>query len=172
MKKHKNLQPWLDYFAMLRQYEEKGFLEVRPEHREAYITRAALLTLTEPGDPKMVILALVRYVMARAAVTEGLKDREATMLLAPEESESKADVWQTDAMQQRAEAIVEKLLAGSYAIHVVMEDMPHDLLITVVVTHPSVWWKRSPGKERIEIVDYRERQDVTDQESRKNKITT
>ncbi len=44
--KHPDLTPWLDYFKMLQRYEAKGFLEVKPAEHEAYITRAALLTLT------------------------------------------------------------------------------------------------------------------------------
>ena len=43
--KHQDLQPWLDYFEMLQQYEAKGFLQTNPKEHEAYITRAALLTL-------------------------------------------------------------------------------------------------------------------------------
>lgn len=49
MAKHKDLQAWMDYFHMLRQYEQKGFLEVHDEEREVYITQAALHALT-PGD--------------------------------------------------------------------------------------------------------------------------
>ena len=44
-KKHKNLQPWLDYFDMLHTYEQKGYLQMEPQKHETYVTRAALLTL-------------------------------------------------------------------------------------------------------------------------------
>ena len=47
--KHQDLTPRLDYFKMLQQYEQKGFLEVKPKEHEIYITRAALLTLV-PED--------------------------------------------------------------------------------------------------------------------------
>ena len=30
MAKHKDLQPWLDYFDMLHTYEENGFLLMKP----------------------------------------------------------------------------------------------------------------------------------------------
>ena len=42
MSKRKFLQPWLDYFDMLHTYEQKGYLEVKPDKHEAFITRAAL----------------------------------------------------------------------------------------------------------------------------------
>lgn len=45
MSKTVNLQPWLDYFELLRTYQQKGFLEMHPDKGEAYITEAALYTL-------------------------------------------------------------------------------------------------------------------------------
>ena len=49
--KNRDLQPWLDYFGLLRTYEEKGFLEVKPDRHEAYVTQAAMMTLLGIGDP-------------------------------------------------------------------------------------------------------------------------
>lgn len=155
MARHKDLQPWLDYFGMLRTYEEKGYLAVQPDKHEAYITRAAWLTLAEPSSQEFVAGALFRYIQYRAAAAEGLKDYEAAMLVAPEGPASENPVWLTAGMQKRAHAITKKLGETFFAIHIVKEDEPHDLLSTVVLSRRRVWWKLWLGKaDRIEVVPY------------------
>ena len=50
--KYQDLTPWLDYLDMLQWYEQEGFLQMNPKEHEAYITRAALLTLLGAhGEP-------------------------------------------------------------------------------------------------------------------------
>ena len=119
-KKHQDLQPWLDYFQMLHTYEEKGFLQVVAEKHEAYITRAALLTLAQPSTPKLATQGLFRYLMYRCAVTEELD-------------------------------------AGTFALHIVKEDPPHDLLNTIVLTTRRPWWKLWMKHDHYEVIDYREK---------------
>jgi len=46
----KDLQPYLDYFDMLRTYAEQGLLEVLPAAHEAYITAPALYALSYVDD--------------------------------------------------------------------------------------------------------------------------
>lgn len=150
--KHKNLQPWLDYFQMLRRYEEKGFLELHPDKREAYITRAALLTLAQPSTPKLATQGLFQYLMYRCAHIEGVKYYDAAMLAAPEGPASDKPSWQTEKLMAHASAVVKELEAGTFALHVVKEDPPHDLLSTIVLTPKKHWWQR----DKIEVIDYKQ----------------
>lgn len=46
----KDLQPYLDYFDVLRKYAEQGLLEVLPAAHEAYITAPALYALSYVDD--------------------------------------------------------------------------------------------------------------------------
>ena len=52
MKKHKDLQPWLEYFEMLRRYKEKGLLHMQPDKHEAYVTEPALHAMSPGNDPQ------------------------------------------------------------------------------------------------------------------------
>lgn len=122
--KHKNLQPWIDYFQMLRTYEEKSYLEIQPEKHEAYVTRAALLTLA-PGD----------------VLTENIGDG------------SLADTIRRIRAYAAFKAMQgENYLSENFALHVVKEKPPHDLLSTIVLTPKRHWWQR----DKIEVIDYRE----------------
>ena len=53
----KDLQPYLDYFDMLRTYAEQGLLEVLPAAHEAYITAPALFTLSNAEGIMATIMA-------------------------------------------------------------------------------------------------------------------
>lgn len=113
MGKNKDLQPWLDYFAMLQTYEEKGYLEVKPDRREAFVTLAALLTLLG---------------MDEAALAESLADQQRLTAAA------------TDFLQRiRGYAgfrsqLGEEYLGENFALHIVKDEEPHDLLCTVLLT--------------------------------------
>ena len=125
MAKNRNLQPWLEYFEMLRTYEQKGFLEVLPDKHEAYVTRAALHTLS-PGDPLSQIRSgelagTLRRLHAYAA-------------------------W----MSREGE----EYLKGTFALHVVKEDPPHDLAYTLVISAVTSWRRLYKGRYSIEVIDY------------------
>lgn len=128
-KKQKDLQPWLDYFQMLHTYEEKGFLYIKQDEREAYITRAALMTLV-PGDvlakktDKGILADTARRIRAYAAFKA-----------------------------QQGEAC----LRENFALHIVKEDEPHDLLHTIVLSIRRPWWKLCMCHDNFEIIDYHQR---------------
>lgn len=159
MSKHrKDLQPWLDYFQMLRRYEENGYLELHPDKREAYITRVALLTLSQLANAQTVTQALFRYLMQRCAHAEGLEYYDDAMRVNPDGPASDKPAWTTEELSAHARAVTRELADGTFALHIVKEDAPHDLLFTIVLSHPArVWWKPLQPKEHYEIIDYRER---------------
>ena len=50
-KKHKDLQPWLDYFDMLRANVESGFLQMSVAKHEAFVTQPCIHAMSEGDDP-------------------------------------------------------------------------------------------------------------------------
>ena len=135
-KRHKNLQPWLDYFEMLHSYEENGYMNVLPEKHEAYVTLPALLTITgydDAGDAAadrslQAVLRLMRVV--RSAVRR-------IRTYAGWKSQHGGDY-----------------LVRPFALHVVEDEMPHDLLCTMLLTRRRVWWKLWTKADRIEVIGY------------------
>ena len=133
-KRHQDLQPWLDYFKMLQTYEDKGYLEVKPEKHEAYITRAALLTLVPEALPDGPTLPQDKVVSGTTPIIGALQ-------------------------RIRAYAGWKSQQGGGYpkrpfALHAVSEDEPHDLLSTVLLTRRRVWWKPWSTAEHIEVITY------------------
>ena len=157
-KKRTNLQPWLDYFKMLQRYEAKGFLELKPKEHEAYITLAALLTLTPsptlPGgegdataNGKVLADTLSRlraYVAYRSAPAVGqqypadINDPAAPLPVIPETE-------------------LTAYFSEPFAIHIVKEEYPHDLLLTLLLQQKRTWYGRR--KETVEVIDYKNNKD-------------
>ena len=159
-KKKTNLQPWLDYFKMLQQYEQKGFLEIKPQEHEAYITRAALLTLAnidavdiQPvisslSDEKLIdLISILRaYAAYRSAPAIG--------------QQHPADMNDPAApLPAIPEAELTAYLSQPFAVHIVKEDYPHDLLLTLLLQQKRSWYGRM--KDVIEVIDYNERKKMT-----------
>lgn len=125
-KKHKDLQPWLDYFEMLRTYEDKGYLEVKPSEHEAYITRPALLTLTPGGDNPTTLSPetipdTVRRIRAYAAFCAQHGD---------------------------------DYIMHPFFLHVVQDEPPHDLMHTILLTPTRSWRTLWRTREQVEVIDY------------------
>lgn len=125
MARHKDLQPWLDYFELLRTYEQKGFLEMLPDKHEAYITQPALHAISD-GDVEEQLSSGTVLVTARRIRT-----------YAAWKSQHGGDY-----------------LSHPFALHVVGEEFPHDLLYTLLLTRRRVWWKFGFKAEHIEVIDY------------------
>lgn len=152
--KHQDLQPWLDYFKMLQRYEQKGFLEVKPQEHEAYVTRAALLTLSPTP-----------------ALPEGEGDAANGKALAATLSRIRAYAayrWAPAVGQQHPVDIndpdaeipvipIEELTAyfsQPFAVHIVKEDYPHDLLLTLLLQQKRSWRTAWRTVDTIEVIDY------------------
>lgn len=125
-KKNNDLQPWLEYFAMLQTYKQKGYLEVTPDRHEAYITRAALLTLTPGGENPAALSPeaipdTVRCIRAYAAFCAQQGTGYFTL---------------------------------AFALHVVQDEPPHDLICTVLLTPTRSWRTLWRTREQVEVIDY------------------
>lgn len=156
-KKKTNLQPWLDYFKMLQRYEQKGFLQMNPKDHEAYITRAALLTLAnidavdiQPvtsslSDEKLIdLISILRaYAAYRSAPAVG--------------QQHPADMNDPAApLPAIPEAELTAYLSAPFAVHIVKEDYPHDLLLTLLLQQKRSWRTAWRTVDTIEVIDYTE----------------
>ena len=132
MAKRKNLQPWLDYFQMLLNYEEKGLLNVDTKKNEAYVTLAALYTLAEckvVENPSryqrmvnaMRILRLVRHLRTYAA-------------------------WKS--------TVGKEYLSYLFSLNVVKDNDPHDPIYTIVLSRKRRRWKLRMKADMAEVVEY------------------
>lgn len=121
-KKHKDLQPWLDYFNMLAKHIGAVFLEVNPTKHEAYITQPALHALTTGDDPSMQLASGAIATTARHLRTYA--------------------AW----LSQEGEQYQRQ----PFAVVVVQPDKPNDLLYIICLTQKRNWLGRT--REHIEIV--------------------
>ena len=167
-KKRTNLQPWLDYFKMLQQYEQKGFLEIKPQEHEAYATRAALLTLVPEADGTVTDPAPNPAPTGVGSATPS--DAELIALLTRLRAYA-AYRWAPAVGQQhpadmndltaplpvipKAELTV--YLSQPFAVHVVKEDYPHDLLLTLLLQQKRSWRTAWRTIDTIEVIDYTEK---------------
>jgi hypothetical protein len=155
--KHQDLQPWLDYFKMLQQYEAKGFLEVKSAEHEAYITRAALLTLSNINPEDIQSATILSQPPTIIADTLFRLRAYAAYRWAPAVGQQHpVDINDPDA--EIPVIPIEELTAyfsQPFALHIVKEDYPHDLLLTLLLQQKRSWCGRM--KDVIEVIDYNER---------------
>ena len=134
MSKRKSLQPWLEYFDMLHTYEQKGYLEMKPEKHEAYITRAALYTLfPAPALPEGEGRVAWNVRNGRATLDTALRIRGYAG-------------WR----QQEGPGY----MAEPFAPPVVGEDSPHDLLCTILLTQKRRWRRLWRKTDSVEVITY------------------
>ena len=156
-KKRTNLQPWLDYFKMLQRYEQEGFLQMNPQEHETYVTRAALLTLSNINPEDIQSATILSQPPTIIADTLSRLRAYAAYRWAPVVGQQHP----VDINDPNAEIPVipiEELTAyfsQPFAIHIVKEDYPHDLLLTLLLQQKRTWYGRC--KETIEVIDYTEK---------------
>lgn len=160
-KKKTNLQPWLDYFKMLQQYEQKGFLQMNPHEHEAYITRAALLTLSPTpalpeGEGDAANGKALHDTLSRLRAYAAYRWAPAVGQQHP------ADINDPAApLPDIPEAELTVYLSQPFAIHIVKEDYPHDLLFTLLLQQKCSWHTAWRTVDTIETIDYTERENPT-----------
>lgn len=101
-----DLQPWLDYFDMLREYVNDGFLQVAVEQHECFVTQSALHAMSDGSNPLLHI-------------------RNGTI-------EKTAQRLRTYAAWLSAEG--EGYMREPFAVNVVRHDEPHDPVYTILLT--------------------------------------
>lgn len=136
MKKKKNndLQPWFDYFDALQRLVRNGYLEMRPAEHEAYVTRAAFYSLVAGSDSPEHLSKTVGapgYLEKIMGVAKRIRTYAAFL------------------SQEGG-----KYIAHSFALHIVEEDAPHNLLSTLLLRHRRLWWSPWRKRENIKIINY------------------
>lgn len=124
--KEKDLQPWYDFFDLLRNYVKKGLMEIKDDCQEAYITEAALYALSPEN-------AQDESSMAKAA----LQTAWYISIYAG---------WLS--MEGRSRA------GKTFALHVVGNEAPHDIVCSILVTERRRWWNLWQRKQEYEIITY------------------
>ena len=134
--KHKDLQPWLDYFEMLATYERKGLLEMQVDKGEAFITLPALCTLAT-GSPSVVVVPIDADSL-RQQIT---KDIPAVVLRLRAYAG-----WKS----QQGTCYLER----PFAVHVVKDRAPFDMLYTILLTRRHLWWRLFSKGDHFETIFY------------------
>lgn len=119
--KHKDLQPWLDYYDMLHTYSAQGYLQIEGDKHEAYVTQPSLHAMSNGDDPIVQmqdgsIEKTVRRLRTYAAWLSGGG---------------------------------EGYLRQPFAVHVVQADEPHDLIFTVLLSWKRKLFRRHECMEII-----------------------
>ncbi len=154
-KKKTNLQPWLDYFKMLQRYEAKGFLEVKPQEHEAYVTRAALLTLAGIDAEDVQSAAISSQPEALADTLPRLRAYAAYRWAPAVGQQHPADMNDPAApLPVIPETELAAYLSQPFATHIVQEDYPHDLLLTLLLQQKRSWRTAWRTVDTIEVIDY------------------
>ena len=121
--KYSDLQPLIDYFCMLRRYEQLGYLEVNTEKGEAYVTHPALHAMSDGDDPQAQLIKAipdtVRHLRAYAC-------------------------WKGKNIKS----------FFNFAVHVVSDSHPHDMLFTLLLTRRRHWWCPWRMYDHIEVINY------------------
>ena len=119
-----DLEPWIDYFKMLSRFEKEGFLEIKQDKHEAFVTQPALHAMSEGDVPTEQIKKAIPDTMRRIRAYAAYKSKQG-----------------------------EFYLKKAFALHVVKDEAPHDVIYTMVLSvrsKPLPWQK----KEKIEIINY------------------
>lgn len=131
-----NFQLWLEYFDLLRKYEHFGYLEVHHKEHEAYITRPALFALSGYPDDADQLSDTSPAATERRMAGIGQCCRNIRAFAAHKAQEGAG------------------YLAETFALHVVKESGPHDLLFTLHISRYRAWWKLWMKTDHIEIISY------------------
>lgn len=132
MSKKTNLQPWLDYFEMLHKYEQSGYLQMEAEKHEAYVTQSSLHTLSGENDtPPVTTSDNLRRLRAYKNVIRRLR---------------------IYACWQSREGM--SYMNRPFAVHLVKDEHPHDLLCTVLLERRRRWWSLWMRVDNFDVIEY------------------
>ena len=132
MSKTVNLQPYIDYFDVLNRYIEKSYLEVYPDKGEAYITEAALNVLSNTDafpQEKDLVMEGARRLRAYTATLRHIRAYAG---------------WRS----QEGKSYLDK----PFALHVVKDMHPYDVLFTLVLSVRRHWWALWRPTDHIDVI--------------------
>lgn len=153
--KYQDLTPWLDYLDMLQWYEQEGFLQMNPKKHEAYVTRAALLTLAGIDAEDVQSAAISSQPEALADTLSRLRAYAAYRSAPAVGQQHPADMNDPAApLPVIPEAELTAYFSQPFAIHIVKEDYPHDLLLTLLLQQKRSWRTAWRTVDTIETIDY------------------
>lgn len=120
-KKHSDLQPFLDYFSMLREYVEKDYMQLDVKEHAVYITQPAIHAMTPGNDPAMQL-------------RDGSIENTAFRIRA-------YVAWLSGEGND--------YLDRNFSVHVVKDEEPHDLIFTLLFSQPRGIFRTKPKVEVI-----------------------
>lgn len=160
--KYQDLTPWLDYLDMLQWYEQEGFLQMNPKKHEAYVTRAALLTLAGIDAEDVQSAAISSQPEALADTLSRLRAYAAYRSAPAVGQQHPADMNDPAApLPVIPEAELTAYFSQPFAIHIVKEDYPHDLLLTLLLQQKRSWRTAWRTVDTIETIDYTGKENPT-----------
>lgn len=135
-----DLQPWLDYFDGLQRLVRNGYLEMHPKEHEAYITRAAFLTITTDED------GIVKRKKSKSLTEATNMVRNFNLM---KDTVSYICVY-AGYLSQEGSNYMDK----PFALHIVEEEVPHNMLNTLLIRIRRRWCKPWRKQEKMEIINY------------------
>lgn len=157
---HTSVQPWLDYFAMLETYVDKGFLELAPAMNEAYITYPALFTLADTNglvdDLKGTLRGKERKYTNYQLWRNTREVVRRIQIYANYIKAIRTGLEQANEMKLSVSSDKRIFMEEAFAVHVVEHFAPHDLLLTILLTPRRRWWSFWKISTHYEIIKYSE----------------
>lgn len=146
-----NLQPWIDYIDGLQRLTRKGYLEMFPKENEAYITRAAFCVITNGYD-----------VFLERAYDE--KDMLKN-IVAVKATARNINIYAAYLSQEGIDYLVEP-----FALHIVEERSPHNLLLTILISRFRLWWKPWVKRDKFKVICYTTKRNIIKKRNIKREI--
>lgn len=146
-----DLQPWLDYIDGLQRLTRKGYLEMIPNENEAYITRAAFCVITDGYDV---------FLERKYDEKDMLKN-----IVAAKATARNINIYAAYLSQEGIDYLVEP-----FALHIVEERSPHNLLLTILISRFRLWWKPWVKRDKFKVICYTTKRNIIKKRNIKREI--
>lgn len=120
-KKHSDISPFLEYFSMLSEYLDKGFLQIDVAKHEVFVTQPAIHALSPGNDP-------AEQLRNGAIAHTALSLRAWAAWMSGEGND---------------------YMKSNFSVHVVKDEEPHDLIFTLLFSQSRGIFRTKPKVEVI-----------------------
>lgn len=120
-KKHSDISPFLEYFSMLSEYLDKGFLQIDVAKHEVFVTQPAIHALSPGNDP-------AEQLRNGAIAHTALSLRAWAAWMSGEGND---------------------YMKRNFSVHVVKDEEPHDLIFTLLFSQSRGIFRTKPKVEVI-----------------------